>query len=232
MEWRNDGIYIDDQLAWINPTPGRYSNVSAHHNGNELWVNGELVYDSGLRLDEPQCLQQLRARNADNSHEAFLRHGAASKWILTLSNLFALVPIWCAIYASDALLLGLACCCSMLHHAAEMRYYAPVLVYFSPRARWWLFRGDQLGAAVAILGLGSLALLRDHWLLVTAGAVFMLGSEAVMYMGVLDYEQKVMLRTALHTPWHLLSLGWIAWLAVTVYAREERLYQTLLAFLL
>jgi hypothetical protein len=225
MEWRNDGIYINDQLAWVNPTPGRYSNVSAHHDGNELWVNGELVYDSGLRLDEPQCLQQLRA------HESVLRLGASSKWILTLSNLLALWPIWCAVYWSDALLLGLACCCSVLHHAAEMRYYAPVLIYFSPRARWWLFRGDQLAAAVAILGLGSLALLRDRWLLVTAGAVFMLGSEAVMYLGP-ECEQWIVERTVLHLPWHFLSLGPIAWLAVTVYAREERLYQTLLAFLL
>lgn len=45
MEFRSGDIYINDVLAWRNPDrSGMIRGVSAHHVGNELWVNGNLVY--------------------------------------------------------------------------------------------------------------------------------------------------------------------------------------------
>jgi hypothetical protein len=45
MEFRSGDIYINDVLAWRNPDrSGMTQGVSAHHDGNELWVNGNLVY--------------------------------------------------------------------------------------------------------------------------------------------------------------------------------------------
>jgi hypothetical protein len=161
--------------------------------------------------------------------------GLASKWLLTLTNLVALWPILsCRLYPADAVLLGIACCCSLVHHAAEQRFYEPSLVtQVSPRCRRWLLKADQAGALVAILGLGSLALLQEHTLLVAAGLACMLLSEAVMFIppAFMALDKAIMGRTTLHCAWHLLSLGWTAWLAVTVYAHEERLYQTALAAL-
>jgi len=59
----------------------------------------------------------------------------SSKWILALSNLVALYPIWCARYWSDALLLTMAMTVSLVHHCAEKRYYGPTLIKTSERTQ-------------------------------------------------------------------------------------------------
>lgn len=222
----NEGAWLDGKLVWRNPTPGNWTNLNLVQNGGQVWVNGELVYDA----EEAEANPPRETRPGGDAK--LLQRGRLSKWTLTLSNLIALWPVFCSVHQSDALLLCLACCLSILHHAAEMRYYTPSLVWFSPRVRWWLLKGDQAGAVVAILGLGSIELLRRDSYIVAVALSFMLGSEIVMYIPTLPLEFQIEVRTALHTTWHFLSLGLIAYLAVTTHAGEERLYQTLFAALL
>ncbi len=70
---------------------------------------------------------------------------------------------------------------------------------------------------------GSLALLCDHWVLVTLALFAMLASEVAMFAGLRE-EEAIRWRTCLHAPWHCLSIGVLAYLAVTTYADEPRLY--------
>lgn len=60
-----------------------------------------------------------------------------------------------------------------------------------------------------------------------AGFSFMLLSEGVMYIPFLSGQTKAILRTLLHVVWHFLSLGVMAQKAVTLYRKEERLYEWL-----
>lgn len=223
----NEGAWLDGKLVWRNPTPGNWTNLNVQQAGGQVWVNGELVYDD--EVDNQEHVHQKYISIGDGAEKLF-RMGLVSKWLLALSNLVAIWPIIYCSREGDALLLVLACCISFVHHAAEMRYYAPNIIHLSPRVRWWLWKADQAGAVVAILGLGSLGLLRQKWISVTTALLFMLGSEAVMY-AQRPIEWQIEWRTMLHITWHFLSLGWIAYLAVTIYADEERLYQTLFAWL-
>ena len=224
----DEGAFLNGKLVWRNPTPGRWINLSVEQRGGQVWVNGELVYDDEANNGEFAPKQGGPQSIRVGGHPRLLSMGRLSKWFLTLSNLVALWPMLYCVYESDTLLLALTCLISTFHHAAEMRYYAPSLIRVSPRVRWWLWKADQAGAAVAILGLGSLELLRREWFLVAVALLLMLGSEAVMYTRW-TAERQIDARTYLHTAWHLLSLGWLAWLAVTTYAHEERLAQTLFA---
>ena len=229
----NEGAFLNGKLVWANPTPGKWSNLNVVQSGGQVWVNGELVYDDNEANPDTACSPtkgSQRVTIGGGGHDKLHWAGALSKLFLTLSNFIVCWPMLCCVYESDEILLALACALSALHHMGEVRYYKPAIVDFSPRLRWWFWNGDLTGATVAILGLGSVELLRHEWLLVTVALLLMLGSEAVMYTRR-SIEWQIDARTLLHTAWHLLSLGWIAWLAVTQYAHEERLYQTLFALL-
>lgn len=156
----------------------------------------------------------------------------ASKLLLTLSNLVALYPFWKSTNRTDGVVLLYACVSSIVHHSVETRYYEPALWEWSERAAWWFLKNDQFGAVMAIFVLASWKLLQKEWFVVVMGFAFMFGSELVMYMPFLTASKKVLLRTVLHVPWHFLSLGYMAYRAVTIYQKEERLYEWLVRRLL
>lgn len=68
MEFKNGDIYINDILAWYNPDrSGIVRGINAHHDGNELWVNGKLVYVDLVGDSSQSHFQSLCDRNRRRS---------------------------------------------------------------------------------------------------------------------------------------------------------------------
>jgi hypothetical protein len=109
-------------------------------------------------------------------------------------------------------LLYLAGVTSMIHHAVEMRYTEEAIVYTSSSMQWCLLQSDRFFALVAILGMGSVRLVRENAGAVSLALALMLSSEIVMYIPSLHHGKWV--RAVLHSLWHILSLGYMATLAV------------------
>jgi len=151
-----------------------------------------------------------------------------SKWLLTLSNLFALYPA-CKLGArSDRVILLYACFSSMIHHACEVRYYEPALLKCSVNTQWWLLKNDQFGAVLAILTLGSWKLFQKELNLIAIGLTSLLFSELVMFLPI---QYKIFIRTVSHTVWHFLSLGLVASRGLH-NQKEERFYEWIIRRLL
>lgn len=139
----------------------------------------------------------------------------SSKLLLTLSNFVALYPISKSASLSDRAVLLYACFSSVVHHSVEVRYYQPALWQWTENVAWWVLKNDVLA---------SWKLLRKEWINVMLGFTLLLLSEIVMFVPFLSGSTKVLLRTLFHVPWHFLSLGYMAFKAVTYYQKEERLY--------
>jgi hypothetical protein len=67
MEMKGGDIYINDRMAWYNPDrSGILRGINAHHCGNELWVNGKLVYVD-LEKD-PLCFRKVKCSDIETTH--------------------------------------------------------------------------------------------------------------------------------------------------------------------
>jgi hypothetical protein len=154
--------------------------------------------------------------------------GRANKLFLTWSNLAAIPAILSSHYWSDSLLVTAAAIGSILHHGAEERYYGPVLWSFSPRQQWWLLQNDRFWAVMAILFVGRVGSLHE-WPMLLLTLVLGLASEAVMlYRPPFppSYRRKNW-HCFLHMGWHFLSLGYLAYRAVTLHHSQPTFFELL-----
>jgi hypothetical protein len=157
-----------------------------------------------------------------------LRRGPIlDKVILTITNFVAIIPFYYASSWFDMCLITAASVSSILYHMAEVRYYEPGLFRATPKQQWWLLQRDRVLAVTAILGLGSFNLLFNHYMLIFVALTCLLISDVVMYIpdDYLHFHTKRHIRVFSHSLWHILAEGVIAYLAVTHYKNETRLYQ-------
>jgi hypothetical protein len=127
----------------------------------------------------------------------------------------------------DAILIGMAALASSIHHAAEKRFYGPVLLSMKPHKQWWFLQADRFFAFLAIMGVGSLKLLMEKWFLIGVVFLAMLLSDGVMYLPewLVSHNHQRLARVMLHSFWHLVAEGYLAYQAVTRYGGEPRLYE-------
>jgi len=91
MEFRSGDIYINDVLAWRNPDrSGIIRGVSAHHVGNELWVNGTLVYTHPGSEEEEEEERPLPRKVVLKPRNRVLVRVVKVSFVL----LFILIIIW------------------------------------------------------------------------------------------------------------------------------------------
>lgn len=147
------------------------------------------------------------------------------KFILTVSNLAVLIPIYYSIIPIDIVLLGTAAFFSILHHSDEVRFYGPAIINLSPDIQWLILQLDRCVAALAMIVVGRVNLLKDQFLLASIVFSCMLASDLVMYTPewILSRGVQRIVRVTLHTFWHIMALGYFGNLAVTLYSNDERI---------
>lgn len=119
-------------------------------------------------------------------------------------------------------MIGLASLTSSLHHSVEVVHYQPALVHASPQTQWWLLQTDRFFATLAVIGISSFKLLEEQWFLI--GTTFLAGIVSELVMRGHDHKNAEMrfVRVILHSYWHVMMEGYIAYMAVTRYQGEKR----------
>ena len=155
------------------------------------------------------------------------------KLLLVITNFASIYPLLHCRSMRDVILIGMASIVSSLHHSAEERFYGPVLLAVTPEKQWWLLQADRFFAFLAIVGVGSWKLFYKEWFIIVMAFLAMLASDGVMYIpdSLIFHNNKRFMRVVLHSFWHLVAEGYIAYMAVTRYGGEPRLYSSIHSYL-
>lgn len=147
------------------------------------------------------------------------------KFILVVTNWVAIAPVLFANDWVDSLFIGAASFFSILHHSVEVIHYEPALVHVPKRTQWLLLQLDRFFATLATLALASQRQIEEQWFVI--GSAFLAGflSEQIMRGVQHKSGERRLARVVLHSYWHLMMEGYIAYMAVTHYRGEERVVE-------
>lgn len=144
------------------------------------------------------------------------------KFILVVTNWVAIAPILFSDNWRDSLLIGAASFFSILHHSVEVIHYGPPLIHASKRTQWFFLQADRFFATLATIAMASQRQVEEQWFII--GTAFLAGaiSEQIMRGKNHKSDERRLVRVILHSYWHLMMGGYIAYMAVTRYSGEER----------
>ena len=138
------------------------------------------------------------------------------KFILVATNWVAIAPILFSHNWRDAMFVGAASFFSILHHSVETVHYGPALIPVSVKTQWLFLQADRFFAVLAVIGLTSWKQLEEQWFII--GTAFLAGFLSELRGGGVKRGMRVLL----HSYWHLMMEGYIAYMAVTQYSGEKR----------
>lgn len=147
------------------------------------------------------------------------------KFILVVTNWVAIAPILFSENWRDTLLIGFASLTSAFHHSIEELHEGPALIETdSPRLQWFSLQTDRFFAALAVLGLASFKQIQEEWVFIVSAFLAGFTSEHILgrgrFHGKVKYRRD---RILLHSYWHLMMEGFLAYNAVTKYRDERKL---------